>query len=93
MKLPKALIVTTGMLAAGLFFFGAFLFFAIRYRSLLGAVSAGVAAASSVFALIVMDNICRLAAFSPRQFFSMDRQISDFFSVGEESPRGNSSHA
>ncbi len=86
MKLPKALVITAGMLAAGIFFLGAFLYFAIRNKSLLGAISAGVAAASSAFALIVMDNICRLASFSPREFFDMDKKISDFFSTGEDAP-------
>lgn len=83
MKLPKALVIMAGMLATGLFFLGAFLYYAIRHRSILGAISAGIAAATSAAALVVMDNVCRLASFSPREFFSMDKQISDFFSTSE----------
>ncbi len=89
MKIPRALIVMTGMLAAGLFFFGAAMWYAIRYRSIFGAISAGVAAASSACSLVVMDNICRLAAFSPREFFSVDKQISEFFSTESEKASGD----
>ena len=82
MKFPKILLILTGILASSLFFVGAFIYYAVKNKSLLGGIAAGIAGANAVGTVFAMGGICSLASFHPREYFSLERKITQFFDLG-----------
>lgn len=80
MKLPKAVLTLTAVFASSIWVTALFLYTAIRRRSLVAALSAVISLFSTLGIAYVIEDYCRAASFRPREYFSVNHMIDDFFS-------------